>query len=95
MEPFSSSGDDVSIEVWVVTRSKAPGIDGFHGDRLRVRVGSPPEDGRANREAGEILSSALGVSVRLARGMAARSKVFLAAGLSVEEVRDRLGLNSP
>lgn len=90
---LSTSDGETSIEVWVVSRSKSPGIDGLHGDRLRVRVGSPPEEGRANREATKILAGALGVKVRLVRGMTTRAKVFVAAGLSAEDVKQRLGLS--
>jgi hypothetical protein len=50
--------------VHVQPRSKRTGIDGMHGDALRVRVNAPPVDGAANDAVIELLSVALGVPKR-------------------------------
>lgn len=47
--------------------------------RLKVRVGAPPEDGRANRELVRFVADSLGVpqrAVRLVSGATARDKVL-------------------
>lgn len=84
--------EGVEVAVWVVTRSKRPGIDGFHDGRVRVRVASPPERGRANAEAAELLEKALRVPVSVSSGISSRSKTFVARGIGVREARERLGV---
>ena len=47
--------------------------------RLKVRVGAPPEGGRANRELVRFVAESLGVpqrAVRVVAGLAARDKVL-------------------
>ena len=47
--------------------------------RLKLRVGAPPEDGRANRELVRFVAESLGVpqrAVRLVAGASARDKVL-------------------
>jgi uncharacterized protein (TIGR00251 family) len=47
--------------------------------RLKVRVGAPPEDGRANRELVRFVAESLGVpqrAVRVVVGAAARDKIL-------------------
>lgn len=92
MGPLRPVPDGVEVAVWVVTRSKRPGIDGFYDGRVRVRVASPPERGRANAEAAGVLAKALGVDISLSSGISSRSKTFVARGIGVEEARERLGV---
>lgn len=82
----------VAISVLVSTGSSAPGIDGLHGSRLRVRVASPPEKGRANAEAARHLAAALDKEPFLITGMTSRWKVFVVADIDVETVRRKLGV---
>lgn len=60
--------------------------------RLKVRVGAPAEDGRANRALVELLAASLGVdrrAVRLVAGQGGRDKIVEVAA-PAERVR-RLG----
>ncbi len=69
-------------------------IVGFQGQRLRIRVVAPPERGRANEAAIELLAQALGVPksrVRLAKGAASRDKLLVIDGMDEGAVRQRLG----
>jgi uncharacterized protein (TIGR00251 family) len=55
---------------------------GLHGDELRVRVCSPPIDGRANDELCDVLATALGLRARdvtVVAGHSSRSKLLLVA----------------
>ena len=87
-----SSGREATIDVWVVPNSSRRAIAGLHGDRLKIRVSAPPEGGRANAEAVELLESALGAPVRLIRGMNRREKVFEVTGLDPELICRKLGV---
>lgn len=80
------------MHVWVVPGSSRSGVAGIHGDKLKLRVASPPEGGRANREAKEMLESMLGVDVELVRGMSSRHKVFEIPTADPGLVRRKLGL---
>jgi uncharacterized protein len=65
---------------------------GMHGDELRVRVCSPPVDGRANEELCTVLAATLGLRTRevsVLSGHSARSKQLFVA-LSPDDVRVRL-----
>lgn len=62
----------------------------MHGALLKLRVAAPPEKGRANEEAAELLAEALGAPVTLVRGMTSRQKVFEVSGVDVDTVRRKL-----
>lgn len=78
------------MTVWVVPGSSRSRIDGPHGDALKVRVASPPERGRANRELEELLSEAVGVAVEVVAGGTGRRKRIFVPGLATGVVVARL-----
>ncbi len=53
------TGDGLEIKIKVVPGAVRPGIVGLLGDRLKVRLASPPEKGRANRELLELIEDSL------------------------------------
>ena len=68
-------------------------VVGFSNEVFRVRVAAPPVKGKANRELVAFLSKVLGVgkdSLTLVKGHTSRDKVIAVAGLSQEEVIQRL-----
>jgi uncharacterized protein (TIGR00251 family) len=90
---------DVRDDGQVVLRvSVSPGagrsvVVGRHGDALKVRVGAPPERGRANTAVVELLASVLGVpkaDVELVGGETSRSKRVAVTGVDPDEVDRRL-----
>lgn len=76
----------------MVPGSSRAGLAGRYGDRIKIRVTSPPVGGRANDEVGELLEHAIGEKVHLIRGMTSRNKVFEIVNTDVETVRRKLGL---
>lgn len=75
--------DGISIAVKVHTRSRRPGIQGPAGDRLRIAVTEPPEDGRANRAVCALVARMLDVApsaVTVIVGAASRDKTLRIAG---------------
>ena len=84
----------VRFAVRVQPRSSRTGIDGVHGDAIRVRVNAPPVGGAANDAVIETLAKALGVpkrDVTIVNGATSRAKVVEISGLTPDELRARLG----
>jgi uncharacterized protein (TIGR00251 family) len=70
----------IEIRVRVVPRSSREGIDGFYGDRLRVRLTAVPERGEANDALIRVLARAARLPASRARivaGARDRSKTVL------------------
>lgn len=70
-------------------------ISGALGERLKVRISAPPEDGKANKAVVRLIADALEVSpneVELVAGASRAEKTLLIRGLSPEEVVRRLGI---
>ncbi len=83
----------VRFAVHVQPRAKKPGIDGTHGDALRVRVQAPPVDGAANDAVIAVIADALGVprrAVRITTGLSGRQKLVDVDGIDVSAATARL-----
>jgi uncharacterized protein (TIGR00251 family) len=86
---FDKSGA-IRITVKVEPRSSRPGVTGLHGNALKVRLSSPPVEGRANEELVEILAEALGVrraQVGIVGGQASKNKSVRVEGADEAAVR--------
>ena len=88
------------IAVRLSPRASRDEIAGFEpagegqGEQLRVRVTAPPVDGRANTALTRLLAKHLHVArrdVTVVVGQSSRQKVVAIEGLSLAEVRARLG----
>lgn len=82
------------LEVEVSTNAKQFEIVGRNEwtDRLRVRLTSPPSEGRANRELEEKLSEAFSVPAKIVQGLKIHKKTVL-LNISEEELKNRLDLH--
>ena len=70
-------------------------IMGRHGDALKVKVGAPPEGGRANAAVLTLIAASLGVAeseVTLESGATSRNKRLRIVGLEAPECGRRLDL---
>jgi uncharacterized protein len=88
------SDGGVTFAVRVHPRAKKDVIAGELGDALKVSLTAPPIDGRANEACIEFFAKLLKVprsSVTIASGQSSRNKVIRVAGLTPEQVRERLG----
>lgn len=77
MTAWRRDGDDLVIDVRVQPRASRPGPAGLHGGRLRIRLSSPPVDGRANEELVALLADAFDVPrarINIEHGIAGRDK---------------------
>ncbi len=93
MIPVHKSPAGVSFAVKVHPRAKKSAITGELGDALKLSLTAPPLDGRANDACIEFFANLLDVprsSVTIASGETSRRKVIRVAGLSADEVRERL-----
>ena len=67
--------------------AKRTGIQGLHGEALKIRVAAPPVDGAANDELCQFLAKAFSVPLRnveLISGASSRSKRFSVLGSAVD-----------
>jgi uncharacterized protein (TIGR00251 family) len=81
-------GDAVWLAVSVQPNAKRTASDGLHDGTLRVRLGAPPVDGKANQLLVEWLAGELGLpkrAVQLVRGDTSRRK-WLAIAAPVDQV---------
>ena len=82
-----------TLAVKVHPRAKKNAITGEVGDALKLALTAPPVDGRANQACIEFFANLLDVprsSVTIASGETSRNKIIRVAGLSSDEVRQRL-----
>jgi len=92
--PIHESSSGATFAVKVHPRAQKNAITGEVGDALKVSLTAPPVDGKANAACIEFFAKLLKVpraSVTIASGAATRNKVVRVAGLTSEQVRERLG----
>lgn len=71
------SADELIIDIYVQPGAKISQIIGVHGERLKIKISSPPVDGKANHEVIEFFSQLLNISRRdisLVSGEKSRNK---------------------
>ncbi len=69
----------VTLTIHAQPGSKRTEVAGLHGGALKIRVASPPVEGKANEELRRFLAEAFGVPLRnvvLARGETSRRKTL-------------------
>jgi uncharacterized protein (TIGR00251 family) len=83
------------LEIKAIPNAPRSEIVGWLGDALKVKVHAPPVEGKANEVLCAFLAETLSLrkrSVRLMQGDASRRKLVEIEGLSLEELRSRLGI---
>ena len=92
---FDVSGDGVVLRVHVHPGAGRTQVVGVHGDALKVRVASPPQDGRANQAVVDLVAEVLHVgadTVELTGGPTSREKRVTVTGIDADEVERLLQL---
>jgi uncharacterized protein (TIGR00251 family) len=93
--PIRESSCGVTFAVKVHPRAKKNAISGELGEALKLSLTSPPVEGRANEACIDFFAKLLKVprsSVTIASGQNSRNKVIRVAGLSADEIRNRIGM---
>jgi uncharacterized protein len=85
---ITATADGVRLRIRVQPSASRSEVAGRHGDAIRIRLASPPVDGKANEALTELLSDLLDVprrAVTLRAGAGGRSKVVEVAGVDVAQ----------
>ena len=83
----------VRIQLHVQPGASTSEVAGLHGERIRLRIQSPPVDGRANSAVMDWIAARLGVprrAVTLVRGEKSREKTVEVRGVTVVEATEKL-----
>lgn len=75
--PYSWRGQDLILNLHIQPRASRDECAGQHGDSIKVRVQSPPVDGKANQRLTAFLAKAFAVAksqVTILSGLQGRSK---------------------
>jgi uncharacterized protein len=86
-------GGRLCVGVRVSPSAPRSELRGLHGQRLKVAVGAPPEDNRANRELEQALAGWLGLGrddVCVLKGHTSRDKVVAFSGLTEDQLKESL-----
>jgi uncharacterized protein (TIGR00251 family) len=83
---ITPTADGVRLRIRVQPSASRSEVAGRYGDAIRVRLASPPVDGKANEALARLLSELLAVprrAVSLCAGGGSRSKVVEVVGVDV------------
>jgi len=91
-EPVVPRGDGALVRLPVSPNAKSTGSQGPHGEAtLKLRVASPPVDGKANAEVVRFVAQMTGAApsrVSVVRGLSGRDKTVFVDGVGAERVRE-------
>jgi hypothetical protein len=93
MIPVHDSPSGATFAIKVHPRARKNAITGERGDALKVSLTAPPVEGKANAACIEFFANLLKVprsSVTIAAGHTSRNKRIAVAGLTAQQLRDRL-----
>ncbi len=87
MSWYQIGRDGVSLQVHAQPGAKRTEVAGLHGDCIKVRLASPPVDGKANACLVRFIAERLGVKknqVTITRGLSSRRKTVLVEAADVQ-----------
>lgn len=83
----------LELRIKVVPGSRSSAVAGALGDRLKVRVAQPPEDGKANAGVLRLIAEVLGISpasIELVQGHTRAEKTLRVQGIDGPAAQQRL-----
>ncbi len=86
-------GDSLLVGFRVSPSAARTAVKGLYGDRVKVAINAPAEDGRANAELVEALARWMGLmrdTIRVKNGQASRDKVLSFEGIEETELASKL-----
>jgi uncharacterized protein (TIGR00251 family) len=87
------AGDALLVGFRVSPSAARTAVKGLYGDRVKVAINAPAEDGRANAELIEALARWMGLmrdNIRVKTGHASRDKVLSFEGIEEAELGSKL-----
>jgi uncharacterized protein (TIGR00251 family) len=84
--------DAFTLAVKAVPGARRDEVVGWLGDRLKIRISAPPEDGRANQAICRLLASELGIrpsAIAITRGGSSPEKTLTLAGITEAHILAR------
>jgi uncharacterized protein (TIGR00251 family) len=93
MIPVHDSPSGATFAIKVHPRARKNAITGELGDALKLSLTAPPVEGKANAACIKFFANLLKVprsSVTIAAGQTSRNKLIAVAGLTAQQLRDRL-----
>lgn len=87
-------GETARLKVKAVPGATRPGIVGWLGDMLKIRVSAPPEKGKANDAIIKLLAEELKLpesAISIVSGRSSPRKSIEVHGISTAELLQRLG----
>lgn len=93
LQPFT--GGDLLLTIYVQPRASRNELAGLHGEALKLRLTTPPVDGKANRAVLVFLAKRLRLpksALTLKSGHQSRTKTIVIHGAIEAQVRNLLGL---
>lgn len=89
--PIRETTTGVEVDLLVVPNARRAAVVGVHGDRVKIRVASPPEKNKANAAVVDLLRKSTGARrAEVIRGRTGRHKTVLLTEVSMDVVRGRL-----
>ncbi len=83
----------VEIAITVVPRASRCEIAGVQNEMLKVKLTSPPAEGKANAQCIEFIAKCLGIAksqIAIIQGKNSRRKVLKINGVTEKEVREKI-----
>ena len=93
MVPIQDTPAGATFSIKIHPRARKNAVTGELGDALKLSLTAPPLEGRANDACIEFFANLLNVprsSVTIASGQKSRMKVIRIAGISADELREKL-----
>ncbi len=85
-----NNSDGLIINIKVAPRSSRSGITGSYSDGLKVRLTSPPVEGKANRELIEVLAKEFSIrkkDVEILSGEKSKNKIVKLYGVKCNKMK--------
>ena len=86
----SLPGGDILLSLYVQPRASRNELTGLHGDALKLRLTTPPVNGKANKAVITFLAKLFKIpksAILIKSGLQSRSKKIVMSGLDEEEIR--------
>ena len=95
LEWMNETADGLEVRIKAVPRASKDEIQGLHDGALKIRLTTPPVDGKANQALIKFLSKQLNISkaqIELTQGETSRSKILRISGITAKQIHERLRL---